>query len=289
MVVTKTLDGSSGVGDLVRAALPAIPVLGSLPGIAKVGGYDGFVFTRPPVTITREMVEPFAEVCGFELKDTVPLPYPHMLSFPLQLKALADRSFPVPAMGMVHLDNAITQHRRIAFGETLSIEMSVGEGVPHPAGTIFLFKTAGTVGDELVWEETSAYLSRGRRNPDAEWPDTYERVPAGPVTWRLPANLGRKYGAVSGDINPIHLSAPTAKALGFKRQIAHGYWTMARSVAAIDNRLPSAVKVEASFRKPTFLPSTVAFGYQETEGGSAFSLTKAGSDTIHLLGRTTTL
>lgn len=289
MVVTKTLDGSSGVGDLVRAALPAIPVLGSLPGIAKVGGYDGFVFTRPAVTIARDMVEPFAEVCGFELKDTVPLPYPHMLSFPLQLKALADRSFPVPAMGMVHLDNAITQHRRIAFGETLSIEMSVGEGVPHPAGTIFLFKTAGTVGDELVWEETSAYLSRGRRNPDAEWPDTYERVPAGPVTWRLPANLGRKYGAVSGDINPIHLSAPTAKALGFKRQIAHGYWTMARSVAAIDNRLPSAVKVEASFRKPTFLPSTVAFGYQETATGSAFSLTKAGSDTIHLLGRTTNL
>ncbi|WP_278256053.1 MaoC/PaaZ C-terminal domain-containing protein [Nocardioides convexus] len=192
-------------------------------------------------------------------------------------------------MGMVHLDNAITQHRRITFGETLSVVMSVGEGVPHPAGTIFLFKTAGTVGDELVWEETSAYLSRGRRNPDAEWPDTYERVAAGPVTWRLPANLGRKYGAVSGDINPIHLSAPTAKALGFKRQIAHGYWTMARSVAAIDNRLPSAVKVEASFRKPTFLPSTVAFGYQETATGSAFSLTKAGSDTIHLLGRTTNL
>ncbi len=289
MAVTRTFDGSSGVGDLIRAALPAIPVLGSLPGIAKVGGYDGFVFTRPPVTITREMVEPFADVCGFELKGTVPLPYPHMLSFPLQLKALADRSFPAPAMGMVHLDNAITQHRPIAFGETLGVEMSVGEGVPHPAGTIFLFKTAGTVGDELVWEETSAYLSRGRRNPDAEWPDTYERVPAGPVTWKLPANLGRKYGAVSGDINPIHLSAPTAKALGFKRQIAHGYWTMARSVAALDNRLPDAVKVEASFRKPTFLPSTVAFGARPTESGYAFSLTKAGSDTIHLLGRTTTL
>lgn len=289
MPTTRSVEPKSGVVDLIKAALPAIPVVGSLPGISKVGGYDGFVFTRPPVTVTREMVAPFAEVCGFELKDTLPLPYPHMLSFPLQLKALSDRSFPVPAMGMVHLDNSISQHRPIRIGETLDVEMSVGDAVPHPAGSIFLFKTAVRIGGELVWEETSAYLSRGKRNPDAEWPDTYERVPAGPVTWSLPANLGRKYGAVSGDINPIHLTPITAKALGFKRQIAHGFWTMARSVAAIDSRLPDAVKVDASFRKPTFLPSTVAFGSKPVPGGYAFSLTKAGSDTIHLLGRTQAL
>ena len=289
MPISKSFDGTSGVLDLVKAALPAIPVVGSLPGISKVGGYDGFVFTRPPVSVTREMVAPFAEVCGFELKDTLPLPYPHMLSFPLQLKALSDRAFPVPAMGMVHLDNSISQHRPIRIGETLDVEMSVGSAVPHPAGSIFLFKTAVRIDSELVWEETSAYLSRGKRNPDAEWPDTYERVPAGPMTWDLPANLGRKYGAVSGDINPIHLTPVTAKALGFKRQIAHGFWTMARSVAAIDSRLPDAVKVDASFRKPTFLPSKVAFGSKPVPGGYAFSLTKAGSDTIHLLGRTQAL
>lgn len=289
MPTSKTFDGTSGVGDLLKAALPAIPVIGSLPGIAKVGGYDGFVFTRPPVTVTRAMVQPFADVCGFDLKDTLPLPYPHMLSFPLQLKALGDRSFPAPAMGMVHLDNVITQHRPIKLGETLEVEMSVGDAVPHPAGRIFNFNSTVRIDGEIVWEETSAYLSRGRRNPDAEWPDRYQRVPAGPVKWNLPANLGRKYGAVSGDINPIHLTAPTAKALGFKRQIAHGFWTMARSVAALENRLPDAVRVNASFRKPTFLPSTVAFGAQEIPGGYAFSLTKAGSDTIHLLGYTESL
>ncbi|UDY22330.1 MaoC/PaaZ C-terminal domain-containing protein [Nocardioides sp. Kera G14] len=289
MPTTRTYSGKAGVGDLLKAALPALPVVGSLPGISKTKGYDGFVFDRPPVTVTHEMVQPFAEVCGFLPKDQVPPPYPHLLVFPLQLKALGDRAFPAPAMGMVHLDNSISHHRPIRFGETLEAQMTVGEGIPHPAGTAYRFEASVHSEGELVWEETSTYLSRGKRNPDVEWPDTYERVPAALPVWSLPANLGRRYGAVSGDINPIHLSALSARALGFKRQIAHGYWTMARSVAALDGRLPDAVKVEASFRKPLFLPSKVAFGAQPTGEGYAFSLTKAGSDTIHLLGRTTAL
>ena len=84
-------------------------------------------------------------------------------------------------------------------------------------------------------------------------------VPAGGIEWRLPADLGRTYAAVSGDANPIHLYPWTAKALGFRRQIAHGMWTLARSIAAIENRLPDAVTVEAAFKKPVFLPGTVTF------------------------------
>lgn len=289
MPTTRTYAGTAGVADLLKAALPAIPVVGRLPGVAKQGGYDGFVFDRPPVTVTRELVAPFAELCGFAPRDEVPLPYPHLLVFPLQLKALGDRTFPVPAIGMVHLDNSISQHRRIRYGETLEAQMTVGTGSPHPAGTVFEFRAAVHADGELVWSETSTYLSRGRRNPEAEWPDPYERVPAGLPVWSLPANLGRRYGVISGDLNPIHLSALSAKALGFKRQIAHGYWTMARSVAVLESRLPAAVRVDASFRKPLFLPSKVAFGLRADEDGQAFSLTQADSGTIHLLGRTTAL
>ena len=48
---------------------------------------------------------------------------------------------------------------------------------------------------------------------------------------------------MSGDHNPIHLYPLTAKALGFRRQIAHGMWSLARCVAAVENRLPDAVTV----------------------------------------------
>jgi acyl dehydratase len=107
--------------------------------------------------------------------------------------------------------------------------------------------------------------------------------------WRLPGDLGRRYAAVSGDYNPIHLYPVTAKALGFPRHIAHGMWTLARSVAALENRLPDAVRVDVVFRKPVFLPGKVALGAQPLDDGYGFTLTTPGSDTVHLVGRTTSI
>ena len=86
-------------------------------------------------------------------------------------------------------------------------------------------------------------------------------------------DLGRRYAAVSGDHNPIHLYPLTARALGFRRQIAHGMWTKARSIAAIENRLPDVVTVAVAFRKPVFLPGTVAFADTVDEGVHTFALT----------------
>jgi hypothetical protein len=78
--------------------------------------------------------------------------------------------------------------------------------------------------------------------------------------WRLPADLGRQYAAVSGDINPIHLSALSARPFGFRGAIIHGMWTYARALAALDGRLPESYVVDMSFRKPIILPGTVSFG-----------------------------
>ena len=106
------------------------------------------------------------------------------------------------------------------------------------------------------------------------------------MEWRLPADLGRTYASVSGDANPIHLYPLTARALGFPRQIAHGMWTLARCVAAIENRLPTAVTVEAAFKKPVFLPGTVAFAARQDDAGWTFALTSPKDGSPHLLGRT---
>jgi acyl dehydratase len=112
-------------------------------------------------------------------------------------------------------------------------------------------------------------------------------VPTSGLTWRLEGDLGRRYAAVSGDRNPIHLYAMTAKALGFKRQIAHGMWSKARCVAALENRLPDAVTVEVAFRKPIFLPGKVAFGSLQNDEGFTFVLRDPPSGALHLQGRTT--
>ena len=276
---------------LLKAALPSIPVVNQLPGVKKVSVKDftGLTRSAPPVTVERAHVEAYASVCGFPSKDVVPLPYPHLLAFGLQMGIMSDPAFPAPAIGTVHLENSITQHRPVAIGETLAVTARVGAPLAHPKGTVYEFVTEVRAGDELVWEEVSAYLRRGRSDDSASYGMTFpEAAPTG-TRWPLPADLGRRYAGVSGDANPIHLYPITAKALGFPRQIAHGMWTMARCVAALENRLPDAVRVDVAFKRPVLLPGTVAFGSTPIEGGFAFGLTSPKSGAPHLMGRTTAL
>jgi len=271
---------------LIKAALPSVPLVNQLPGIRKDphGDPSTLSFSRE-VTLERDHVAAYAAVCGFPAKDAVPLTYPHVLAFPLQMSIMTSPEFPFPAIGSVHVENSVTGHRPIFAGETLDLTARAGSPRPHAKGTTVDFTTEVRVGDELVWESTSTYLRRGRGDDSAPSGTTFSEVPPGGVEWRLPADLGRRYAAVSGDRNPIHLYPLTAKALGFPRQIAHGMWSKARCVAAIENRLPDAVRVDVAFKKPIVLPGSVSFGVAGTADGHAFSLTRPKDGAPHLVGR----
>ncbi|WP_107705962.1 MaoC family dehydratase [Nocardioides allogilvus] len=288
---TKHLSGQpGGLSTLLRAALPVVPGVNQLPGVKKASaqGFAGLSYDRTGVEASRTDVDAYAAVCGFPRKDTVPLPYPHMLAFPLHMAIMSDPAFPYPAIGMVHLENSITARRAIAVGEVLDLTTSVAAPRAHAKGALLDFVTTVTSGGEVVWESTSTYLRRGGK-PEGE-PDAglvIADAPTGGLQWRLPADLGRSYASVSGDHNPIHLYPLTAKALGFPRQIAHGMWTKARSIAAIENRLPEAVTVEVAFKKPVFLPGTVAFAERSHDGEHTFALTNPKDGSPHLVGRAT--
>jgi acyl dehydratase len=272
---------------LLKAALPSIPLVNQLPGIRKDpdGDPSSLSVARSDVTVEADHVAAYAAVCGFPRKDTAPLTYPHILAFPLQMQIMTSPEFPFPAIGSVHLENSITGHRPIAIGETLDVTARASSQRAHPKGTLVEFLTEVRVGDKLVWESTSTYLRRGTGDDSAPAGIDLTDVPPGGVEWALPADLGRRYAAVSGDRNPIHLYPLTAKALGFPRQIAHGMWSKARCVAAIENRLPDAVRVDVAFKKPILLPSTVAFGVVRTGPGHAFALTRPKDGAPHLVGR----
>lgn len=287
----RTIDGDPGrLGTLLRAALPAVPGLNQLPGVRKGAARDftGLAYERRDVVAERARVEAYAAVCGFPRKDVVPLTFPHLLAFPLHMAIMGDPAFPYPAIGMVHVENTVTARRAIRVGEPVDVTTMVGVPRPHPRGALLDFVTTVSAGGETAWESTSTYLRRGRPvdgepAPGIEVPDP----PTGGIPWRLPADLGRTYAAVSGDANPIHLHPLTARALGFPRQIAHGMWTLARSVAAIENRLPAAVSVAATFKKPVFLPGTVSYAAREDDTGWTFAMTNPRDGSPHLLGRTT--
>jgi acyl dehydratase len=53
--------------------------------------------------------------------------------------------------------------------------------------------------------------------------------------WKLPANTGRQFGALTGDRNPIHLYPFTSQLFGFKRPICHALYQVGRLEGTLVN------------------------------------------------------
>ena len=261
---TRKLESAPSILPLyARAAIPMIPGASRLPFVPGGGGEIPDVrLELDGVTADPKTVAAYAKVCGFALRDTLPPTYPHVLAFPLHMALMSDGSFPFGAVGLVHIANRITQYRRIGIEEELSLRVQATKVAKHPKGKSFDVVTEARVGRQIAWESTSTFLRRGKGDPSATsgeaFPIVDEDTPAS-AEWTLPGDLGRRYAAVSGDRNPIHMHSLTAKPLGFPAAIAHGMWTKARALAALDPRLPDAFAVDVRFRRPILLPAKVEF------------------------------
>jgi hypothetical protein len=271
-----------------RSAASLIPGSSRLPFVGGSGGREipELTLTLPSVSVQRERLVAYDRVCGFSLSDTLPPTYIHILAFPLHLKLMSDPSFPFRAIGLVHIANEITQRRQVSAAEELSLRVGATAIEPHPRGQQFSLRTEARVGEEVVWEEVSTILKRGGKTagpPEPSGKSSGDELPA-TATWKLRGDLGRRYGSVSGDMNPIHMHPLSAKLFGFPSAIAHGMWTKARCLAALEGRLPDAFMVQVSFRRPIVVPATVAFAEASSEGGVRFGVRDARKLTPHLDG-----
>jgi acyl dehydratase len=275
----------------VRAAAPLIPGASLLPFVPGRGKEIPDVeLTLPDVVADPDAVADYARVCGFALRDTLPATYPHVLAFPLHMAVMADGSFPFGAVGLVHVENRIVQHRPIGIGEQLTLRVRPTKLEPHPKGRTFSIVSEARVGSELVWEDVSTMLRRGGGSGEdkaakssADGGGTDDLTVSG--EWKLGGDLGRRYAGVSGDRNPIHMHALTAKPLGFPRAIAHGMWTKARALAALESRLSDSYSVDVRFRRPILLPGRVAFASGGQEDDIRFAVRDAKDGTPHLDGQ----
>ena len=274
-----------------RAAVPIIPGTSLLPFIPGGGGeIPDLDLTLAGVRAEPQAVAAYARVCGFSLRDHLPPTYPHVLAFGLQMAVMADGSFPFGAVGLVHIENRIVQHRQIGVGEEMTIRVRPTKLKPHPKGQSFSLLSEVAIGDRKVWESTSTMLHRGCGEAGAvesggkPSKEEAEEI-ATNAEWRLGGDLGRRYAAVSGDRNPIHMHSLSAKPLGFPGAIAHGMWTKARCLAALESRLPDAFAVEVRFRRPIVLPARVAFGSSVEGEEIEFAVRDAKRHTPHLEGR----
>ena len=244
------------IGTYAKAAAALVPGAGRLPWVAGGGSeIPDRVLERDGIEVDRDHVADYARVCGFRVTDALPPTYPHILAFPLHMQLMTGGDFPFPAVGLVHLRNQIRQRRPVLASETLDVRVKATPVQEHPKGRTFSIVTEVRADGKLSWTSESTMLRRGGGSGDSKSRGREPEVPPLVAEWKLPGDLGRRYGAVSGDRNPIHIHPVTARLFGFPRPIAHGMWTKARALAAM--RVPDAFTAEVEFRKPIFLPGTV--------------------------------
>ncbi|MFJ2108408.1 MaoC/PaaZ C-terminal domain-containing protein [Streptomyces microflavus] len=289
-------------------SLSASLVRGAVTSPFKHPGRPGATLPTDRLTLPATPAAPgplaaYRRICGFPAPESgpgsgsgsgpLPLTYPHVLAFPLTMRLMTARRFPLPVVGLVHTWIEIVARRPVQSDESLELTVYAEKLTPHRRGTEVTMVTEARVAGALVWESRSGYLSRHATTAAGSTREA-DGSPALPAVaeWQLPGDLGRRYGAVSGDRNPIHLHPLTARLFGFPRAIAHGMWTVARCLAEADGQPGEIRSVRADFRAPVLLPATVT--YAADPAGNAFALrseSSSGSGTesgrVHLTGAVT--
>lgn len=241
------------------------------------------------VTPDPAKLSKYRSICNFAETDKLPVSFPQVMGFPLQMAALTHEKFPLKLLGLVHVRNLIVQHRALDAREPLDFLAYVeGHRAVHNGIEFDIVTEVRDTQGELVWKSLASTLSRGKgKGPrPAKQPSPTQRVEFGRyASWDVPENIGRRYGVNAGDVNPIHLTAMTARLFGFKRAIAHGMWTMARCTAELGDDVPKhAMSLAVSFKQPVFLPSTVLMKYGPSEKGIEFALLSEDGEKTHLAG-----
>lgn len=266
--------------------LGALRSSGKRPG--AIESLPKVTYVRPHVVLDGVHVASYAKVCGFDQAHGVPITYPQMLTFPLVTAFLGSADCPWPALGTVHLANRIEQHQPLRPGDALRVEVRTGRLIAHEKGQIFTLEMKVLREDEVVWEGTQSLLRIGVKDPvgPAYASELNTDTPLSrQADFSAAGDIGRRYGRVTGDLNPIHLSAVSARLFGFRRAIAHGMWTKARALATLMPRATVAeAKVAVEFKTPLFLPARASLWTTRDADGVRFEVRDAGGDKPHLRG-----
>lgn len=248
------------------------------------------------VRANRHHVERYREICGFRDDGCLPLTYPHVLAMPLQFAILTHPRFVVRLMGLIHVANDIRQVRPLPDSGRVELRSWIESHRETDRGQEFDLFTSVEDGQGTAWLEKSTLLARRRSSGkpasrSARQALRYEKPPDGlqPQTSdiHVPRAMGRRYGWLSGDLNPIHLGDRGAKLFGFERAVAHGMWSMARSFAALGPAaLAPPVQAVVEFKFPLFMPGMTRIEHWMGGERRVFVLKDSATERPHLAGYT---
>lgn len=215
--------------------------------------WDAFQFDE-------KTVNDYAAACGLKIENgRIPVLFPHSYFGPLHLKMLTDENFPLGMLGALHLRNHLIQSQALVLGKTYALKLAFTGERRRPQGLEIDYRTEIRDADRVVWESLTTFLVRKKfkqEDPESDYAQSIKGIESGAIvnTFPVPKNTGKRFGLITKDINPIHMSRLMAKAFGFERDLCHGMWALGKSlglVKGVDYDRP--VRIDVAFKGPLYM------------------------------------
>ncbi|MHC4390611.1 MAG: MaoC/PaaZ C-terminal domain-containing protein [Planctomycetota bacterium] len=229
--------------------------------------------TSDPIPLTREMIEPFIlATCGttqdFVRGDDLLMPptFASVWGMTLLSQVLRKSNLKLPLIKVLHAGNQVRFARWPRTGDLLHVTAEIVSIDKKPSRTIAVARLTHTDarGELYFTVDTTVFFpgqpSSASPRGDKAANKIHPRVPYGTTELtRFAPTLAsiRRYTAVGGDFNPVHVSDLAAKASGFPRAFIHGYAEKAIAAHAVIHEALGGdperlVAMDVSFRRPLF-------------------------------------
>jgi hypothetical protein len=274
----------SATAFMARALLP-------LHGTRAGEGLPRLVMQWTGLRIAPQHWAAYRAATGAREAEQVPVLYPHVLGFRLQMALLTHPAFGLPIWRALQVRNRLTRHAHIDRRQSFDLETRVDGHRPVAKGLEVDLSSHLTCGSACVWESRVTYFYRGCRNrfdtgspgaPPASAPD----LSHAPVVnrWRMPGDGGWRFGALTGDYNGIHWSRWYARRFGFQSAFIHPQRVAGLCLARLQEPTSEAQTLDLWLRGPVPYGASVelaaGIGHDELQ----FALSLAGDPRRALVG-----
>jgi acyl dehydratase len=241
------------------------------------------------VVLSAAHLQRYREVCSVPNGAELPPAYLHLVAMPMHMQLFICRNFPVKVLGLIHLRNTIRVLHPVEQRAPLRLTVSFDTMRLTDFGQEYDFVTRYEQNGKVVWEEVSTMFARGNTAPKegAKRPGieraNFPENGVATETLDVKDKTGWRYARVSGDFNPIHLTARTAQMFGFRQVVAHGMWSLGRCLAAAAAHLPKGkMQVDTQFKLPVYIPSQALSRTWATGDAVAIAMCTMRGDRLHL-------
>lgn len=246
------------------------------------------------VRYDRAQLARYDAVCGTDSRLVLPPAFPEHSFTLLIAKLVTAPDFPLSPLALIHTRQTIKMHAPIARDAVLELGCEVCDVCIDLKGVHLDFSMEVRRRGELVWEGVATLLSRSKQVRESLGQPRAGQAAAPTSPGRdgsvarhvvkVSGDTGRRFAAATGDYSPHHLWPWTAQALGYKRPMAHGMWTLSRALVQAHQHAPldGPLSVEAAWKRPLWMPGEIVIEHEDLGERERLDVFNAQGEAPHM-------